>query len=171
MEAAAAKSAALAERAEREAERAAALERAAAEKRAAMLDAAFDADIKRRAMKAEGAAVASALLQLEASVSMPMETEGDTPCDDSIGDQALPGYTPGWRPSMPSSPLSSPSVSVFGPGLGHQRDWGWDPGGVRAAGGGLGWDPGGGASGKRSAAVCGGVCAVGKGSLVGPPEV
>ena len=28
-----------------------------------------------------------------------------------------------------------------------------------------------GASGKRSAAVCGGMCAVGKGSLVGPPEV
>ena len=55
------------------------------------------------------------------------------PCDDSDlapdPDLALPGYTPGWRLSMPSSPLSSPSVSVFGPGLGHQRDWGWDPGG------------------------------------------
>ena len=67
---------------------------------------------------------------------------------DDFGDsnQALPGYTPGWRHSrhsLPSSPLSSPSVSVFGPGLGHQRDWGWDPGGVRAAGGGLGWGPGG----------------------------
>ena len=73
-------------------------------------------------------------------------------------DQALPGYTPGWRHSMPSSPLSSPSVSVFGPGLGHQRDWGWDPGGVRAVGGGLGWDPGGAraASGQQqsAAAVC-----------------
>ena len=68
---------------------------------------------------------------------MLMETEGDTPCDDSVDDQALPGYTPGGRHSMPSSPLSSPSVSVFGPGLGHQRDWGWDPGGVRAARGGL----------------------------------
>ena len=32
-------------------------------------------------------------------------------------------------------------------------------------GGGLGWDPGGGACGKRSAAVCGGVCEVGEGSL------
>ena len=73
------------------------------------------------------------------------ETEGDMPCDDSDlapdPDLALPGYTPGWRLSMPSSPLSSPSVSVSGPGLGHQRDWGWDPGGVRAAGGGLGWAP------------------------------
>ena len=43
--------------------------------------------------------------------------------------------------------------------------------GVRAAGGGLVWGPVGGASGKRLAAACGGVCAVGKGSLVGPPEV
>ena len=93
----------------------------------------------------------------------------DHPCDKRLGrqswlrapalapdpDLALPGYTPGWRLSMPSSPLSSPSVSVFGPGLGHQRDWGWDPGGVRAAGGGLGWDPGGGVSGQQqSAAAC-----------------
>ena len=90
------------------------------------------------------------------------KSEGDMPHDDygnSIGDQALPGYTPGWRHlSFPSSPLSSPSVSVFGPGLGHQRDWGWDPGGVRAVGGGLGWDPGGAraASGQQqsAAAVC-----------------
>ena len=32
-----------------------------------------------------------------------------------------------------------------------ERYWGWDPGGVRSAGGGLGWDPGGGAA----PAVCG----------------
>ena len=78
---------------------------------------------------------------------MPHDDFGDSDSGQAFG-QAPLGYTPRWRPSMPSSPLSSPSVSVFGPGLGHQRDWGWDPGGVRAAGGGLGWDPGGGVSGK-----------------------
>ena len=133
------------------------------------------AESERRWMRAAAEAERAALEAERAAPLLQSETEGDMPRDDSDlapdPDLALPGYTPGWRHSMPSSPLSSPSVSVFGPGLGHQRDWGWDPGGVRAAGGGLGWDPGGGASGKRSAAVCGGVCAVGKGSLVGPPEV
>ena len=106
------------------------------------------------ALEVERAAVQSAVSLLQTPKS-----EGDMPHDDfGDRDQALPGYTPGWRHSFPSSPLSSPSVSVFGPGLGHQRDWGWDPGGVRAVGGGLGWDPGGAraASGQQqsAAAVC-----------------
>ena len=112
-------------------------------------------------LEAERAAVQSAVEALEPLLQL--ETEGDMPHDDSdlapVRDLASLGYTPGWRHlSFPSSPLSSPSVSVFGPGLGHQRDWGWDPGGVRAVGGGLGWDPGGAraASGQQqsAAAVC-----------------
>ena len=111
------------------------------------------AALEAKRLEAERAAVQSAVSLLQTPKS-----EGDMPRDDfGDRDQALPGYTPGWRHSLPSSPLSSPSVSVFGPGLGHQRDWGWDPGG--------------GVSGKRSAAVCGGVCEVGEGSLVGPPLV
>ena len=110
------------------------------------------AESERRWMRAAAEAERAALEAERAAPLLKLETEGDMPCDDSDlapdPDLALPGYTPGWRLSMPSSPLSSPSVSVFGPGLGHQRDWGWDPGGVRAAGGGLGWDPGGGVSGK-----------------------
>ena len=97
-------------------------------------------------MEVERAAEA---LENRSLLQMP-ESEGDMPRDD-FGDcnQALPGYTPGWRPSFPSSPPSPPSslsVSVSGPGLSGCRDWGWDPGGVRSAGGGLGWDPGGGAA-------------------------
>ena len=101
-------------------------------------------------MRAAAEAERAALEAERAAPLLKLETEGDMPRDDSDlapdPDLASLGYTPGWRHSMPSSPLSSPSVSVFGPGLGHQRDWGWDPGGVRAAGGGLGWDPGGGAA-------------------------
>ena len=101
-------------------------------------------------MRAAAEAERAALEAERAAPLLKLETEGDMPCDDSDlapdPDLALPGYTPGWRPSFPSSPPSSPSVSVSGPGLGHQRDWGWDPGGVRAAGGGLGWDPGGAAA-------------------------
>ena len=124
-------------------------ERAAAEAERAA------AEAERVAMEVERAAEA---LENRSLLQMP-ESEGDMPRDD-FGDsnQALPGYTPGWRHSrhsLPSSPLSSPSVSVFGPGLGHQRDWGWDPGGVRAVGGGLGWDPGGAraASGQQQSAA------------------
>ena len=89
-------------------------------------------------------------MQSAVSLLQQPKSEGDMPNDD-LGDpdQVLPGYTPGWRPSFPSSPPSSPSslsVSVSGPGLSGCRDWGWDPGGVRSAGGGLGWDPGGGAA-------------------------
>ena len=115
------------------------------------------AESERRWMRAAAEAERAALEAERAAPLPKLETEGDMPRDDSDlapdPDLASLGYTPGWRHlSFPSSPLSSPSVSVFGPGLGHQRDWGWDPGGVRAAGGGLGWDPGGGVSGQQQSA-------------------
>ena len=108
------------------------------------------AESERRWMRAAAEAERAALEAECAATLLKLETEGDMPRDDSDlapdPDLASLGYTPGCRHSFPSSPLSSPSVPVLGPGLGHQRDWGWDPGGVRAAGGGFGWDPGGAAA-------------------------
>ena len=70
---------------------------------------------------------------------MPHDDFGGSDSGQAFG-QAPPGYTPRWRHPMPSSPpLLLPFVSLAWP-----------------------------CDGKRPAAVCGGVCAVGKGSLVGP---
>ena len=71
---------------------------------------------------------------------MPHDGFGDSDSGQA-SDQAPLGYTPRWRHPMPSSPppLLLPFMSLARP-----------------------YD------GKRPAAVCGGVCAVGKGSLVGP---